>query len=686
MRHAAAAMTGNREETGAMAYDGIVIAATVKELNETILDGSITKIAQPERDEILLTVKQNRQNRRLSLSASASLPMVYFKEETALSPATAPNFCMTLRKHIGGGRIRRIYQPGEQLSEAGLERIIVFEIEHLDELGDLGVRRLVCELMGKHSNLILLREDGTIIDSIKHITPSVSSVREVLPGRTYFIPDTRKKQNPLFLLEGAGGAASGGASAGVRQETSAEVRQAVSFGNGHAAETGSGKTAFFSALCGQGLPVQKAIYSRITGFSPIVSEELCFRAGVDGDQTPELLDDAEKERLYRAFSDLMQDVKNGNFHPNIVYDKDVPEEFSAVRLSVLLRGGFRETCYDSISEVLSIYYEERAKRGRIRAKSEDIRHILKTLTERTAKKLDLQERQYQDAEKKNKYRVYGELLNTYGYSLSGGEKELRCQNYYDEGKEIAIPLDPMLSAGENAKKYFDKYQKLKRTQEALAPQIEESKQLLWHLDSIFAALSMAETEADLNQLRREMSEYGFIKKNSGGSHGGGQNGGGQHGSRQQGRGGKQQNAPKKLRKEELRSEPMHFVSSDGVDIYVGRNNYQNEEITFKLADGNDWWFHAKNMPGSHVIAKTGNRELPDKTCLEAASLAAFYSKACGEEKQHLPEKIEVDYVQKKALKRVPKAAPGYVIYHTNFSIMVEPKGKIGYTGNGLPGD
>ena len=658
-----------------MAYDGIVIAATVKELNESILDGSITKIAQPERDEILLTVKQNRQNRKLSLSASASLPMVYFKEETALSPATAPNFCMTLRKHIGGGRIRRIYQPGEQLSEAGLERIIVFEIEHLDELGDLGVRRLVCELMGKHSNLILLREDGTIIDSIKHITPSVSSVREVLPGRTYFIPDTRKKQNPLFLLEDAGGAAS----AGVGQAAFTEVGQTVPFGSGQAAEFGSGKTAFFSALCGQGLPVQKAIYSRITGFSPIAAEELCFRAGIDGDKTPEFLKDEEKAQLYQAFSGLMQDIKNGNFTPNIVYDGEVPEEFSAVRLSVLLSGGFQEKCFDSMSEVLSVYYEERAKRGRIRAKSEDIRHILKTLTERTAKKLELQERQYQDSEKKDKFRVFGELLNTYGYSLSGGEKELRCQNYYDEGKEIAIPLDPMLSAGENAKKYFDKYQKLKRTQEALAPQIEESKQLLWHLDSISTALSMAETEADLNQLRKEMSEYGFIKKNFGEAYGSGHNGGGQRGGRQQGRGGKQQNAPRKLRKEELRSEPMHFVSSDGVDIYVGRNNYQNEEITFKLADGNDWWFHAKNMPGSHVIAKTGNRELPDKTCLEAAALAAYYSKACGEEKQHLPEKIEVDYVQKKALKRVPKAAPGYVIYHTNFSIMVEPKGKIGYT-------
>ena len=605
-----------------MAYDGIVIADTVKELRESLLLGSITKVTQPERDEILLTVKNQRVNRKLSISASASLPMVYLKEENALSPQSAPNFCMTLRKHIGGGRILRIYQPGESLLEEGLERIIVFEIEHLDELGDLGVRRLVCELMGKHSNIILLREDGSIIDSIKHIPPSVSSVREVLPGRPYFIPDTRRKLNPFaFLSEAEDGGK-------------------------------DGCVSFLAQLSEAADSTQKALYGRITGLSPIVAEELCFLAGIDGDRPPSMLNEAEGRRLYEAFCRLMEDVKAGHFCPNIVYDGDEPEEFSAVPLTVLLSGGFREVRYGSISEVLVAYYEARAKRGRIRAKSEDIRHVLKTLTERTARKLELQERQYQDAEKKDKFRIYGELLNTYGYSLTGGEKELRCQNYYKEGREVRIPLDEKLSAGENAKKYFDRYQKLKRTQEALKPQIEESEQLLWHLNSISEALSIAETEGDLNQLRQEMADYGFIRRSQSG---------------------------KRLRKEELRSEPMHFVSSDGIDLYVGRNNYQNEYLSFKLAEGNDWWFHAKNMPGSHVIAKTGGRELPDKTCLEAASLAAYYSKACGEDKKNLREKIEVDYVQKKALKRVPKAAPGYVIYHTNYSIMVEPHREIGYT-------
>ena len=592
-----------------MAYDGFTVAATVQELREAILDGSIAKIAQPEKDELLLTVKCSRKMKRLSLSASASMPLCCLKEENALSPVTAPNFCMTLRKHIGGGRIRRIWQPGHTLEEEGLERIIALEIEHLDEMGDLGSYRLVCELMGKYSNLILLREDGTIIDSIKHIPPSVSSVREVLPGRSYFIPDNQGKKNPRKL-----------------------------------AEIGVG--AFRDAISEQVLPLQKAIYGHITGFSPIMAEELCTRAGLSSEQTTDGLDDAAYEQLYQRFCELMGQVAAGAFSPNIVYEGERPAECAALPLRCLEGGDYAREDFSSMSAALLAYYSGRAKQNRIRAKSEDIRHLLKLLTERAAKKLELQEQQYRDADKKDKYRVYGELLNSFGYGLNGGETELRCNNYYDNDREIRIPLDKDLDARANAARYFERYQKLKRTQEALLPQIEAGRQTLYHLDSLTTALGMAETEADLNQLRQEMREYGFLQKKAG---------------------------ERRLRKEELRSEPMHFVSSDGIDLYVGRNNYQNEELTFRQAEGSDWWFHAKKVAGSHVIAKTGTRELPDKTCLEAAALAAYYSKACIDDGRDLHQKIEVDYVQKKALKRVPGAAPGYVIYHTNYSIMIEPR-------------
>lgn len=609
-----------------MAYDGLIISNTVKELREAFLMGSITKIAQPEPEELLVTIKNNRKNMRLYISANASLPVVYITEEERQAPPTAPNFCMALRKHIGGGRITDIRQPDtEDFSGRGLERVICFDIEHLNEMGDRGTVRLFVELMGKHSNIILVKEDGIIIDSIKHITPSVSSVREVLPGREYFIPNSGDKKNPLSFDD---------------------------------------EESFRECLLRKNLKVGKALSASFTGISNITATEICFRAGVDEEKDVAGLKPDELKALFDSFSRIMEEVKRGEFFSNIVYnEKDEPEEFSAIKLSCLESDSYHVKSFDSISKLLSCFYSERALRGRVRQKSEDIRHILKVLTERTAKKLELQERQLQDSEKKEKFRVWGELINTYGYGLKGGEKELRCENYYDEGREISIPLDEHKSAKENAKRYFDKYQKLKRTEEALIPQIEESRQRLWHLDSISAALSIAETEADLNQLRREMKDYGLIHKS---------------GEERSGRGGSKRKGEKKPRREEMRSEPMHFVSSDGIDIYVGRNNYQNEEISFKLAEGNDWWFHAKNTAGSHVIAKTGNRELPDDTCLEAAALAAYYSKACGDEKKNTSQKIEVDYVKRKELKRVPHAAPGYVIYHTNYSIVVEPRKEIGY--------
>ena len=592
-----------------MAYDGFTVAATVHELTEELLGGSISKIAQPEKDELLLSIKCSRKMKRLSLSASASMPLVCLKDENALSPVTAPNFCMTLRKQIGGGRIRRVFQPGRTLQEEGLERIIAFEIEHLDEMGDMGQRILVCELMGKFSNLILLKEDGTILDSIKRIPPSVSSVREVLPGRTYFIPDNQGKHNPLDLFA-------------------------------------AGEAAFFAAVSEQQLALGKAIYSRITGFSPVMAEEVCFRAGVSPETTAALLSEPERHALYTAFCAPVQAARDGAFEPNIVYEGDKAVECAALPLTCLNGPGYTAKKYASMSAALLAFYDARSKQNRIRAKSEDIRHILKVLTERASKKLELQEQQYKAADKKDKYRIYGELINSFGYGLKEGASELVCQNYYDNDKEIRVPLDKTLDARANSAHYFERYQKLKRTQEALSPQIEEGRRTLYHLDSLASALSIAQSEADLNQIRQEMREFGFLQKKTG---------------------------ERKLRKEELHSEPMHFVSSDGIDLYVGRNNYQNEEITFKLADANDWWFHAKQVAGSHVIAKTGGRELPDRTCLEAAALAAYYSKACMDDGRNLKQKIEVDYVQRKELKRVPKAAPGYVIYHTNYSIMIEPK-------------
>ncbi|MDO4269076.1 MAG: NFACT RNA binding domain-containing protein [Eubacteriales bacterium] len=572
-----------------MAFDGIVIANLTRDIKEKLEGGKISKIAQPEKDELLITVKNSGETLRLSLSANASLPLVYFTGSNRPGPLTAPNFCMLLRKHIGTGRILKVSQPG-------LERIIQFDIEHLDEMGDLCRKRLIIELMGKHSNIIFCREDGTILDSIKHVSAQVSSVREVLPGRPYFIPHTVDKADPLAITE----------------------------------------DAFSSLMAESPLPVQKALYQRLTGLSPIIGTEICHMASIDGDRPASELSGMELTHLYRMFSLLMEDVREGRFTPNIVYEDSIPAEFAAVPLTCFEGSRYQARTFDSISALLETYYSEKSVITRIRQKSADLRRIVQTALERNYKKYDLQQKQLKDTEKRDKFRIYGELLNTYGYQLSGGETEITCLDYY-AGKDVKIPLDPQLSPQENAQKYFARYNKLKRTCEAMTELTLETKKEIDHLESISAALDIAVKEEDLVQIREELMEFGFIRKR-----------------------------PQGGKKPKITSRPYHYVSSDGFDIYVGKNNYQNEEVTFKLADGGDWWFHAKGIPGSHVVVKTGGRELPDRTFEEAGALAAWYSRGRDS------EKVEIDYIQRKHVKKSAGGAPGFVIYHTNYSLMAVP--------------
>ncbi len=569
-----------------MAFDGIVVANLVCELNQNILNSKISKIAQPENDELLFTLKGTKGQHRLAMSASASLPFLYLTGQNKPSPLTAPNFCMVLRKHIANGRIIRIYQPS-------LERIICFEVEHLDELGDLCRKKLIVELMGKHSNIIFCKEDGTIIDSIKHVGAQVSSVREVLPGRSYFIPDTSHKKNPLEATQ----------------------------------------EEFLQTVCEKPESICKAIYSSYTGISPSIANEICCRTGVDGDFSMSSLDEDEKLHLYHNFEWFMTDIKESRFSPNIIYRGKEPVEFAALPYTEY--ADCTKVTYDSISEVLETYYASRNSYTRIRQKSSDLRRIVTTALERNRKKYSLQQKQLKDTDKREKYRIYGELLNTYGYNLAEGAKELEALNYYTN-EMVTIPLDDQLSASENAKKYFDRYGKLKRTFEALTTLIEETKDEIEHLESISTALDIAVSEDDLVQIREELMEFGYIRKKRGD------------------------------KRAKIKSKPFHYISSDGFHMYVGKNNYQNDELTFKFATGNDWWFHAKGMPGSHVIVKTEGKELPDQTFEEAGKLAGFYSKGRDN------EKVEIDYLQKKNVKKPNKSAPGFVVYYTNYSLTIHP--------------
>ena len=568
-----------------MAFDGITIANIVCELRNTLLDGRINKIAQPEDDELLLTIKTSNGQKRLSISASASLPLIYLTETTKPSPMTAPNFCMLLRKHINNGRITDITQPK-------LERIIRFEIEHLDELGDLCKKYLIVEIMGKHSNIIFCNDKERIIDSIKHVSAQMSSVREVLPGRDYFIPETVAKLNPLD----------------------------VSF------------TDFSTILAAKPTGLAKAIYTSFTGISPVVAEEICYVAGIDSSISPKELSDDVLIHLYKQFLLFFDDVIKGAFTPRIYFKGTEPKEFSSLPLSHF--GQYEQKEFDSISVLLENYFASKNTVTRIRQKSVDLRKVVQTALERNRKKYDLQSKQLKDTENRDKYRVYGELINVYGYGLEPNAKHLECLNYYTN-ETIMIPLDSTKTPQENSQKYFDKYNKQKRTYEALVSLIQETHDEIIYLESVSNALDIAMSEDDLNQIKEELIEAGYVKRKF---------------------------TKKKVK---ITSKPFHYISSDGYHMYVGKNNIQNEELTFNFAVGNDWWFHAKGCPGSHVIVKTNGDELPDRTFEEAGKLAAYYSKNRGN------DKVEIDYIEKKHIKKTKGGKPGFVVYYTNYSLMID---------------
>ncbi len=580
-----------------MSFDGTVVAGIAHELKSYLTGGYITKIAQPEKDAIVLTVKNNRTQYRLFLSANASLPLAYITEESRKSPMTAPNFCMLLRKHLGSAKILDISQPG-------LERIIRIKTEHLDEMGDLSVKHLVIELMGKYSNIILLDNEEKVLDSIKHVSMLVSSVREILPGKSYFVPAQDGRINPL--------------EANINYFTDIIAKKPMSIG--------------------------KAIYTSLTGFSPQLASEICTLSGLDADQSTASLNTENVSTIFDNFQKFINIIKKGEFTPTIYYGANLaPKAFAAFRLSIY--SDMESKTFSDISSLLEEFYNSKDKTDRIRQKSTDLRKLINNAISRTANKLDIFAKQLKDTENRDKFRIYGELITTYGYQANDGDKVLTCIDYYS-GKEVNINLDTTIPVMANAKKYFDKYARLKRTYEAVLVQQEEAQAELNHLESIKMSLDIAENEEDLAEIRKELENAGYAKKTG--------------------------ITGKKGKAKEAKGTPLHFISSDGFDIYVGKNNIQNDYLTFKLASNSDWWFHAKKCAGSHVLLVTNGKEVPDRTFEEAGKLAVHYSSV---NTSSLPSgdgtKYEVDYVQKKEVKKPNGAKPGFVIYYTNYSLTAD---------------
>ncbi len=577
-----------------MALDGVAVAGIVSELNQKLTGGRIDKIYQPLADEIIFTLRNGGENYKVLVSANSSHPRMHITQIQKENPMQPPMFCMVMRKYIAGGKITNIYQPD-------FERMIIIEVESANELGEKTIKKMILEIMGKHSNFIIVDENNKILDAIKRVSHDKSSVREVLPAKQYSFPPSQQKQNPIFVT----------------------------------------KQQLFSLLQKQsGVKIQQALYQSYTGISPIFASEICFRAYTEPSSFWEELREEQKEALFSVFSSVVEQIKSQSFFYAIYYDADTNKILDFGVLEMEQFGCCKKKQYESISTLLEAFYAQKDNAYHIKQKAHDMRRILLSNIERCVKKKEIQKKTEQDVAKKDVWKVKGELLTANIHSITKGISTFRTVNFYDpQMKEIEIAIDPTKTPPENAQAYFHKYNKAKRTLSALSIQKKQNDEELAYLESILNALQTAKEETDLDEIRAELVQQGYMKKKT-----------------------TKKNKPQKQKK----SKPMHYISSDGFSIYVGKSNLQNDALTLRFAQSNDIWLHTKEIPGSHVIIQTNGAAVPDTTLLEAAHIAAYFSKA--KESSQVP----VDYTLRKYVKKPNGAKPGMVIYETNKTIYVTP--------------
>lgn len=582
-----------------MALDGITTSAIVSELKAALLGGRIDKIHQPLADEIRMSIRGLGSGaKKIIISANSAHPRIHLTESSRENPMTAPLFCMVMRKYIAGGKIIDIVQPN-------FERIIILRIESANEMGDITTKNLILEIMGKHSNLILTDETGKILDSIKRVTHEKSSVREVLPGKEYVFPPSQDKKNPL-LAEQA--------------------------------------DFLFSLHLQEGRRLQEFLYQTYTGISPVMAGEICTRAGLDASDSCQETTLENSERLFAAFEKTMQEVKAEDYYPAIYYQKENQKENNRIVDFAVLKmqqfQGLAAKPFPSVSALLEGFYQERDNAAHIRQKAQDMRKLVTNHIERCVKKKEIQLKTRRETKGMDLWKKKGELLTANIYAVPQGVTTFKTIDYYEESMpEIEIAIDPAKTPAENAQKYFAKYNKAKRTLAALEIQEKQNNEELAYLESVLNALENAKEDADLSEIRTELAESGFIRRQ----------------------------AQKKGQPKPKRAKPLRYISSDGYEILVGKSNLQNDELTLRTAEPTDLWMHTKDIPGSHVIIRTnGQSELPEATMEEAANLAAFYSKAKNS------SMVPVDYTQRKNIKKPNGAKPGMVIYLTNKTIYITP--------------
>ncbi|TFZ39564.1 fibronectin/fibrinogen-binding protein [Soehngenia longivitae] len=574
-----------------MSYDGIVTKAVVSELNTLLKDGRIDKIYQPEKDEIIIQIYNNGVNYKLLISASSTYPRLYITNNAYENPVNAPAYCMLLRKNLQGLRISSIEQHL-------LDRVIIITVSGKDELGYQNYKQIVVEIMGKYSNIILLdKSSNKIIDSIKRVNSDMSRVREVLPGLIYVFPPTNNKLDP-------------------REININIFKELINSNN-------------------KNMRIDKFLYQNFLGLSPLISKEICTLANIIIDRTLLSLSNSEIITIYSAFEDVIKKVNDNEFTPTANIDNNGKiNYFYAFPLRQF--DVSNNKYFESMSNLLDFIYYKIDKDDRIKQKSSYIRKIIENRIEKSQHKLSKINEELIESAEREKYKIYADLLQANIHAIPKGASSIELSNFYDpEQNLLEIPLDVTLSPAANAQKYYKKYAKLKAASSILKKQIEETKNEIFYLESVLVSLDLVNDFYELDEIRSELIEHGYIKKPSG----------------------------KKKMDTRKKTKPLHYLSSDGFDIYVGKNNLQNEYLTTKFAKKDDLWFHAKNIPGSHVILKSKNSEIPESTIYEAAYLAALFSK------NNFETKVDVDYTKKVFVKKPKDTKYGFVNYD-NFKTVV----------------
>ena len=568
-----------------MPFDAIFMTALAGELRDKLTGGKVDKLYQPARDEAVLHMRAGRDNVRLLLSASPAHPRAQLTHVPRENPETPPMFCMLLRKHFTGARLLEVTQPS-------MERLLDFRFETLDELGDRVERRLVLECIGRKSNLIMLDGAGRVTDCMRRADGDLSVKRPVMPGLYYQPPQPTGRLDPSTM--GA-----------------AELR------------------AFVLANAPEGDGQDEWLLDSFNGLSPLIARELLFQG------------EGSREGLAQRLEQLMDRLRSRDFVPTVLIKDGKPMDFT---FQPVLQYGPKVELkrYPTFSALLDDFYEQKEAQERVKQRGQDFIRSVTQARNRTAKKIVNQEGDLAKTADRERLRQFGDIITTNLHLLSKGQGVLRAQNYYDPAcTEVDIPLDPLLSPQQNAAKYYRDYKKAQKAEEMLSIQLEKNRIELDYLDSVLQMIALSEGDKDLQEIRQELMDNGYLK---------------QHKKKMTAKG----------KQKIVHAKPMEFRSSAGLTILVGKNNSQNDRLTLKDADKRDLWLHAQKLHGSHVILKTGGVGPDEHSLAEAAMLAAWFSQ--GRESGQVP----VDYTPVKVVKKPAGAKPGFVIYHTYRTLYVTP--------------